>query len=349
MRYQLIISSFMAALTITACSKSQLAPSSLKCDDAPMINDIQRQLQQNISQGAYKFAQSDTRQFIDPDKIIAAASQLSLALNSSQLKTDDKGQNFCSSELTITLPASIIQQTENNTPFIYGKTNFLDLINQQIQPTDIKFTQNTFTQPITYDPIDNASQASQTANPIRHTNLNTMSQVLLTTLLPYGVKDIVLINGQPYNRNDARNLLLNQSISTGSNVPISQEAQAASSILNGHNITDTKSVSKPETQPETQTIITTTETVSTVSDAELQQAIDNSRNATDEMKRLWENLDKTVQSTLQNEQQQWEVSKNKQCNHSSSSGLSREKQLSQLQCDSRLTNQRLNYLRGFSI
>ena len=81
----------------------------------------------------------------------------------------------------------------------------------------------------------------------------------------------------------------------------------------------------------------------------MQQAQDNNRNANNSINQLWRNMDDMVRGELQNEQQQWVGRKERQCNDAAAKGTGVQAEYLRLQCDTRLTNERINYLRGFSV
>ncbi|MDF7676067.1 lysozyme inhibitor LprI family protein [Neisseriaceae bacterium ESL0693] len=344
MQYRLIIGALVTTFAITACSKheSEQPVQTLNCDQPQLTDQIQRQLQQNIMLNARQFAQNDTRHFVDADKIIAAASQLTVKLQPSQADSNQADQRQCHGQLTVTIPDAILQQAQTNAPLLFGQTSLSQQLSQQIQQTDIKFNDHSFIQNLTY-PAQNSTAASAPAAQATEVNLLPLSQLLQTTLLPYGVKDILVINGKTYSRADAQALLFNQT-------PLSHEAQMASAVLNGNNSQSTLTQETDNSLNDSHQTPTDDPSQQTVSDNDLQQARDNQRNASNEMERLWQSLDQTIQATLTNEQQHWQTQRKQQCQKPATAASSaKEAEFNYLQCDTRLINQRLQYLRGFSL
>lgn len=339
MRFSFITGSLITIMALAACSKHESAAPQLSCDNPQMVTEIQQQLQQSINTDARHFAQNDSRQFIDADKIIAAASQLIITLTPAQPVQDKDGVNSCESQLSIAIPPNIWQQAETNAPIVFGSTNYVDRLHQQIQNSNLHLADHTFIQPFTYPAIDKspaASAASSTISLNSSAELQLMRTALNTALLPYGIKDTLLINGHNYSRADTLALVIQQLNPQNSNDNISMDAKMASAILNGHD-DQTKSVPSENNTPDPTA-------------AKLQQAMDNNQNANNELKRLWQSLDNTVRTTLESGQQQWLAQKNKACHDLAISNTSaNEDELIRLQCDTRQINQRLHYLRGFSL
>lgn len=343
MQYRFILGGLVAAFAITACSKHESQPTTpqVNCDQPQLTDQIQRQLQQNITQHAREFAQQDVRHFVDADKIIAAASQLTVNLTPIETNDSQTDQTQCHRQLTVTIPDAILQQAQSNAPLIFGKTSFTDQLAQQIGQTDIKFNDHSFTQNLTYVPANNTTASAPATSLPTTFNLLPLSQLLETTLLPYGVKDILVINGKTYSRAEAQAFLFNQT-------PLSQEAQMASAVLNGNKnqapmISTNTNNNKPNDNPPV------SDNTPQVSDNDLAQARDNHRNASDELDRLWHDLDQTVQNTLSNEQQQWQTQRKQQCPKSAANASVKDTELNYLQCDTRLINKRLEYLHGYSL
>ena len=100
MNYRILLAATLGALALGACSKDKPA-AALNCSDPTVATTVQQQLQQAITQSARQFAQTDSRQFIDADKIIAAVSQLNVSL--ADAKEDSSGSKaMCSAQLNIT-------------------------------------------------------------------------------------------------------------------------------------------------------------------------------------------------------------------------------------------------------
>ena len=67
---------------LAACGKKEdPKPADLACADPAVLQNIRDNLQQAIKGQARTFADNDIRHFVDADKVIAAASELTVSLN----------------------------------------------------------------------------------------------------------------------------------------------------------------------------------------------------------------------------------------------------------------------------
>ena len=65
---------------------------------------------------------------------------------------------------------------------------------------------------------------------------------------------------------------------------------------------------------------------------------------------MWNRLDQTIQKELLNEQRDWIYSKNSSCHAAAArTDNAEEAEYLQLQCDTRMTRERIQYLKGYSI
>lgn len=338
MTKRLIALSIIGSLTLAACSpKDEQKPETLACNDPAVAQTLQQQLQQAIGQSARQFAQTDNRQFVDADKIIAAASQLSVVLTNAQSDTAS-GKPACSAQLDVSINQAIWQQAEANTPILYPQQQLLPLLQGQLMGSQVHMNGNTFSQPLRYLPAEQNASAVQSTWVIEAPGIAQLGHILTNALMPYGVKDTLIINGQAYSRADALKIINNpQAV-----VPeLSPEAAMASAILNAGAL------------PADQTpapVLDETPTATVPANALLQAQSDN-RQANNTINNLWRNLDDMVRSELQAEQKQWVAKKTNQCGHAAEKNATSaaDSEYRYLQCDTQMTNERINYLRGFSL
>ena len=89
---------------------------------------------------------------------------------------------------------------------------------------------------------------------------------------------------------------------------------------------------------------------SRISRQDLNAAIDAHNQANDSIRSAWRNIDPTIQQDLVDEQREWERRKATSCGNAAAKGNSAvESQYLRMQCDTRLTRERVQYLKGFSI
>ncbi|WP_037588616.1 lysozyme inhibitor LprI family protein [Stenoxybacter acetivorans] len=302
------------------------------CNTALITPSIQQQLQKNITESARQYIATDSRGFIDADKIIAAASQL--LVNVDDVAVDNSTPTtMCKAALKVSVPNTVWQTAQSNAPLVFpAPRTFTDILNQQVNGSGVSWNADVFSQPLSYMP---AAEAAASAPEITGQGINALSQILSTALLPYGVKDLLTINGKVINRADAlKNVNNLQSIPeipvSASEASANADAQMASAILNGGAVLPPNAVA-------------------TVSADDLLQAQSNSRNATAEINRLWRDMDGSIRNELTGDQEQWVAQKEKQCRAAAQAKSGSEAELAQLNCETQLTNQRINYLRGYVI
>lgn len=335
MQFRLILCVLGALVSLAACSDKKDAPPQLSCNNAAVLPGIQQQFAQNIGDNARRFAQTDSRGFVDADKVIAAATQLGVALADPQL-SNTTGTPDCAAQLTVTVPENIWQQAQTNSPLLFSRTGLLKSLARQLQGTSIQLSGNVFSQTIHYAPSSSAdaasaASASGAAVVLTGEGVSALSSVLANALLPYGVKDMVVIDGKAYTRADALALISNPQMQA--QPALSPDAAAASAILNNDGAPANAEAGKPA-----------------FSATDLQDARDNNRNANSQMGQAWRSLDDMVRKELQSEQQKWTARKARRCQKGASkASTALQAEFLRLQCDTRLVNQRIDYLRGYSI
>ncbi|KLT73093.1 hypothetical protein PL75_05200 [Neisseria arctica] len=331
----------LMATTLSACSdKAEENTTQLACNDPAVIQNVRNNIQDTIKQDARAFAQNDTRQFVDADKVIAAASELLINLENAK-QENRNGTQVCTANLDIRIPAGNLTATQTNSPLLYPDQTIPQIIQQRTTGTTLQYDgSGRFTQNISYTPVtDNGLKAvNYTDN-----NLTSTAQLLSAVLMPYGIKDILVINGQPVNRADALNYLKQPPVE----LPPSLDPQdildnnAASTVMSGTENTQPAEVLTPA--------ITNNEEI-LFSANELEQARTNNRNADNEINALWNRIDPTVQQSLLSEQRSWIQSKNNSCRQAAATAnTTLQAEYMQLQCDTRMTRERSQYLRGYTI
>ncbi|MCP2041528.1 uncharacterized protein YecT (DUF1311 family) [Neisseria sp. HSC-16F19] len=312
-----------AVLMLAACSKKS-EPATLVCDQPHLASALQQQLLQSVSHSARQFAQNDSRQFVDADKVIAAASQLTVVLTDAKAETAN-GKELCSATLSVTLAADTWKQAQENTPILYPQQLLPGLLQGQLVGSEIRMDGAVFSQPIRYVP--SAATASAPGGlSIEAPGIAQFSHVLTNALLPYGVKDILVINGKPYSRAEAMTIIANGGVPAAASEPLPpQEASAP------------QTASAPSAAPPDPTA------------EEFQQAQRRNQSANSDINRLWNSLDDTVRTELQADQRQWVNSKTSRCAEAAlQGGSSTRAEYLRLQCDTQMTQERLQYLRGFA-
>ena len=97
--YRKLLTITLTAAALSACGDKPDNAPQLVCNDPAVLQSVRNNIQEIVKQEARAFAQSDSRQFVDADKIIAAAGDLVINLD----KPAQEMQNntaVCSGTLT---------------------------------------------------------------------------------------------------------------------------------------------------------------------------------------------------------------------------------------------------------
>lgn len=349
MKKNLFVYGLIGALALTACSKSkeEKAIESLSCDNPQLSSEIEKTLQSVIGNNANQFVQSDARHLVDTNKVMAAAKELTVSLSAPEL-TKDNNKQICNSKLNITVPENIWKEIQTNAPLINGKSDFAARFKEQLKSNGFSMNDNVFTKPFQYTPLGSSIKAaSALANLGSDYDKSSIQNVAITignALLAYGVKDTVNLGGHLYNRADALRLIHNPHAQVKPIEQLSTDAQTASAILNGKAVPNTGyNIDKAKSS-------NNSNTTNEVSAHALQEARNNNANANNMINHLWVNLEETVRTTLRPEEQKWIANKLTQCQAQAANVKNPDQsEYIRLQCDTKLTNERINYLKGYSL
>ncbi len=335
----------MAALVV-ACSQDENHASvasdsaaQLQCNSPILSQQVSSSIQQTISKQAQQFAQVDTRHWVDADKIIAAATQLSIHIDESRFK-----DNTCQTMVHINLPDNVIKQSQQNAPLLQV-TPILELISSRIMGSNSQFNGSTLSFPLNYQVSGDKIIPSDN-------NLNGISNLLADALLPYGVKETLMVDGKAITREKAL-ALLNQPEPEVPSAPMEikdvppMKEEAVPSEPADLPKTEAKVSTKEASTPE---IIMPVEATKRISTSELDNAKQLNQEADVALKGAWRNIDPEIQKDLVDEQKSWERKKQTACVNAASKGADEsESQYLRIQCDTRMTREQIQYLKGYSI
>lgn len=328
----------LIASALSACGNEKPQPENkLLCDSPAVVQNVRINVQEIIKQEAQNFANSDTRQFVDADKIIAAATQLSISLENPVQETND-GTPICKANLNIKIPDNIYDTAQTNSPLLYGERSIEKLVQSRISGTPLSYDKGTFSRPLRYTP---SAAEGQTAVNYEDNALTATAQTIATALLPYGIKSLLMINGQAVSLEDA----LKPNQPTPEPPPIDPL-----DILENNAASEAVESSLPESPaPEVLTPETRPGDIS-FSANELEQARSNNQASNNEINRIWNTIDKSVQKELLEDQREWIQNKNLNCRRAAAQAeTTLQAEYLQLQCDTRMTRERSQYLQGYSI
>ena len=144
------------ALLLAACGKEE--PSgALECANPAVLQDIRGSIQETLKQEARSFARDDVRQFVDADKIIAAAYDLTFSLEHAS-ETREGSRTFCIADLNITVPSETLSDAKANSPLLYGETALSDIV-QQKTGGNVEFKDGVLTATVRFLPAKDAQTA----------------------------------------------------------------------------------------------------------------------------------------------------------------------------------------------
>ncbi len=360
---QTAIAALCAALALSACSKNETPPtaasaastvaSNTSCEMPALNSQVKQILQDTIGSNAKRIAQANANDYIDADKLIALAAQLNVTVSDAQA-----GQmpDTCQAQVAIAIPENIIKQAQTNAPLLQSEAP-LDIINQRLMGSNSTFSNNSINFPLNYSAKNN--QFALTDN-----NLTGAANMIADALAAYGVKDTLNVNGKNVSRAEALKLLKqkDQPKAEEASIPAPQtvppidipEPPKPEDLHKAvpapkTEALDNESASIPaKQQPEKLT--PPAEKPSTLSNKELDAAREANSKADQSIKSAWRKIEPQVQQSLIEEQREWETKKRTNCRNAAAKGKSAgESQYLQLQCDTRMTRERVQYLKGYSI
>lgn len=330
----------LLAALLAACGED--APkqenAGLSCDNPAVVQNVRTNIQEIIRQEALRFARNDSRQFVDADKVVAAATRLNITLDG-PAEENQNGSPVCRANLSVQIPDDVLATAQTNSPLVYGAgKNINQLIQERITGSTLAYDKGLFTRPLHYT---TAVADGQTTVNYEDNAITVTAQNITSVLLPYGVKSILMIDGQPVKLEDA----LRQNDSRAFPEPPPADPQ---DILDNNAASGTfgqDAVSEPETlSPEPP------RTDVHFSADELDQAKNNNQSAEREINSIWNGIDRNVQKGLVEEQRSWIQGKDRSCRQAAAQAENNlQAEYLRLQCDTRMTRERSQYLRGYKI
>lgn len=342
--YKKLLTFTVIAASLAACGDDKPKQNTpLACNDPAVLQNVRTLIQDTIKQKARHYSQHDNRQYVDADKVIAAGSELNITLENAAATTET--HSVCSAQLSITVPYAVLQTAHSNLPLIYGKEDSNSILQRYVGSGKTAYNGNgVFTQTLRYKAMPGDGGVSISLID----DLNNPADAVSALLLPYGVKNHVLIDGKPVAREEALKQLSNEAANSEESQPLSENDPQ--SILENNSASSVFDFSPlPEQQAETITPADA-ERSPGLSEFEVDQARNSHDSADREINRIWNNLDQTVRKELLNEQRDWISQKNNSCRQAAArAGDSQQAEYLQLQCSTRMTRERIQYLKGYSI
>ena len=357
---QTALAAFCAALVLTACSQSDPAQPAASaasaasavanagCEIPALDSQVKQIVQDTIGNNAKRLANAND--YIDADKLIALAAQLNVTTSNAQ------AGETCQAQVAIAIPENLIKQAQTNAPLLQSEAP-QDIISRHLTGGNGTFSNHTLSFPLNYAVKNN--QFTPTDN-----NLSGAANLLADALAAYGVKDTLNVNGKNVSRAEALKLLKqkDQPKAEEASIPAPQAVPPIDNIPEPPKPEDLrKAVPAPKTdaldnsasapaKPQPEKLTPPVEKQNNVSDKELNAAREANGKADQSIKSAWRKIDPQVQQDLVDEQREWESKKRANCRNAAAKGKSAtESQYLQLQCDTRMTRERVQYLKGYSI
>ena len=362
---QTALAAFCAALVLTACSQSDPAQpaasaasaasavANSSCEMPALDSQVKQIVQDTIGNNAKRLANAND--YIDADKLIALAAQLNVTASNAQA-----GQmpETCQAQVAIAIPENLIKQAQTNAPLLQSEAP-QDIISRHLTGGNGTFSNHTLSFPLNYAVKNN--QFAPTDN-----NLTGAANLLADALAAYGVKDTLNVNGKNVSRAEALKLLKqkDQPKAEEASIPAPQAVPPIYNIPEPPKPEDLrKAVPAPKTdapdnsatasapvKPQPEKLTPPVEKPNSVNSKELDAAREANGKADQSIKSAWRKIDPQVQQDLVDEQREWESKKRANCRNAAAKGKSAtESQYLQLQCDTRMTRERVQYLKGYSI
>ena len=337
--YKKLLALSLTAAALCACSKDSDQPP-LACGDAAVEQSVRSNIQEIIKQEAREFARRDSRQFIDADKLIAAGSQLEIALENAEEATEDN-KKICRADLKVQIPSEIVAAAETNSPLIYGDLSLTQFVERKIMGGNLRYDGGIFSTTLRYTPDPNKEVTFE------DNTLNIAAQVISSALLPYGVKSIVMIDGKAVSKEDA--LKMNRNEAFGEPPEADPEDILENNAASGE-VGNPALFGEAGSDAELLSPKTDEQEAPSPASGDLERAREQNRAADGEINRIWNGMDKTIQQRMLAEQRSWLQGKKQNCAQAAAQAdSSAQAEYLRLQCDTRMTRERVQYLRGYTI
>ena len=348
MKKTLVSLAVIGSFALAACSHSDKndnaaasaasAANAAACQNPAYTTAIQTQFKQALATAQQQALRSSNGEYIDAQKLADLDKQIGISLTESGATSSG-----CQAKISISIPKTLLEQAEHYAPLLQsGKP--ADSIAQKLVGSNIQFNGETLTIPFNFTANgDNISGNSQT--------LSQVAQILTDVLLPAFVKGKLEIDGKTLSRDQALKLLLNPPKPEAASEPAAKaEPVEVPTISENTDESGSPDSDTPPAAPQKLTPPDNSNSKSRISRQDLNNAIDAHNQANDSIRSAWRNIDPTIQQDLVDEQREWERRKATSCGNAAAKGNSAvESQYLRMQCDTRLTRERVQYLKGFSI
>ncbi|WP_274585121.1 lysozyme inhibitor LprI family protein [Neisseria leonii] len=330
----------LCAAALAACGGKQTQAEPPSCADPAVVQKVQEDVRQWVNEQARRFAGDDRRGFVDADKIAAVAADMAVRVDNPLPAADSPQQ--CQGQFSIVLPPAALARAQENAPLLYGDVPLLALAEERLAGSQWQLADNgVLNRAVRYTPQYGSD--GRLVLTYADNSLPVAANALVSLLLPYGVKDMLVVDGQVVARADALRRLR-----TGGEVPempdpaVAQEEDVLGAFI--------ASQTAAEPAPEVLQPGGSMPQEVPVDAGDLEQARTANRQARDEINAQWERMDKAVQQGLLDEQRAWIDKRDDSCRQAAAqAGSTVQAEYLYLQCGTRMTRERIQYLKGYSI
>lgn len=335
-----ITAAVLLALALAACSNESNPPAAASsasaasaaahvCEQPNLAADIRTQLQKMMADAAAE-AGNRSRGMVDVAKMSAAAARLEVQTDTPAVENDG-----CRTVATLTIPADMLEDAAKYTPLLSGKTP-----DEVFSAGNLSVKDGVLQLPLRF------KKSAEGKAVVERADLQQPVQTLTDALLAFAVKDTVMQGGKPLGRDEALRRLSNplpEQPEPAASAPAVTEVPTLESDIPNPPLPGELAASAPEIlQPETPQ--------ARISAPELESARQANEAAGSSIRSAWRAIEPEIQKSLLDEQKNWESKKQQSCRNAGAKGADKvEAQYLQIQCDTRLTRERVQYLNGYSI
>lgn len=295
-------------------------------------NDLDTQFNHALKQAL----QNDTQHWLNPTKAMMLTNMWGLHYT---LPKWQSTQQVCQTELSITIPDAVWKTARKN-KVLFNNGTLDEALSQRLIGSTVRLEQGALVFPIQYD-------LNAKSKPIsvqyRHTDWTTLSKALSLISSSYAFNDVIKFHGRLMSPEQAVQSLMqtNHAVQSAETVAVqnplvSQTVQTiASSPVELSSGTEVLQPNLPEKIFNSQ---------------DLQEAKRIYQEAGTSLKQTWQNIDEHIRQYLENEQQQWEMQRHQNCRRAAQRTQNQNHaDYLYMQCDTRMTRERVQYLRSYEL
>lgn len=335
------------ALAAAACSREPAV--NLHCEAGEKLgNALRQEWTQQAINIVRQTAAHDVRQFLDASK--AEAAIVSLTINYSQPQAHPT-QQVCQTQMHIHIPDLLWQGAKVNAP-LWGGATPEESFQQRLMGSMVRWEKPQLILPVSYVP-----QGDDLV--FRDTDWSVATKAVMSVAAPYAMRDVLNINGTVMTRIQALQQLSQPASDLAGVVAptpaVVQEIQEVQAIDDTNlPVLPTQShqeIIKTQSQEQAIEIIKPEDkTAPAFHPDDLHEARRLHAQAEQALKQTWQQIDPEIRQMLHTEQQQWEQQKAQDCRRTTSkSQTQNQSDYLYAQCDTRMTRERVQYLRGYGL